>query len=177
MDCSPPGSSVHGISQPGILEWVAISFFRGPSRPRDQTRVSCTGRRPVHHWATLEALCHVSQDIKGEDASFRSCWWRLINTKMTPNRQSSKLRTQCPEGQIYSDGIQLWLQNQYGSNGETFYQKNWPALFRMMKDKGWGTVCDLKTQKEVDSAGRILDCILNHEKLSSLFAINGMMGW
>ena len=77
-------------------------------------------------------LCHVSQDIKGEDASFRSCWWRLINTKMTPNRQSSKLRTQCPEGQIYSNGIQLWLQNQYRSNGETFYQKTG------LHSSGWG---------------------------------------
>ena len=41
MDCSPPGSSVHGILQAGILEWVAVSFSGGPSRPRDQSRVSC----------------------------------------------------------------------------------------------------------------------------------------
>ena len=41
MDCSPPGSFVHGISQARILEWVAISFSRGSSRPRDQTQVSC----------------------------------------------------------------------------------------------------------------------------------------
>ena len=34
-DCSPPGSSVHGILQAGTLEWVAISFSRGSSRPRD----------------------------------------------------------------------------------------------------------------------------------------------
>ena len=34
VDCSPPGSSVHGISQARILEWVAISFFRGSSQPR-----------------------------------------------------------------------------------------------------------------------------------------------
>ena len=33
MDCSPPGSSVHGISQARILEWVAISFSRGSSQP------------------------------------------------------------------------------------------------------------------------------------------------
>ena len=39
MDCSPPGSSVHGILQARILEWVAISYFRGSSRPRDQTHV------------------------------------------------------------------------------------------------------------------------------------------
>ena len=40
MDCSPPGSSVHGILQARILEWVAISFSRGSSQPRDQTWVS-----------------------------------------------------------------------------------------------------------------------------------------
>ena len=39
MDCSPPGSSAHGISQSGILEWVSISSFRGSSRPRDRTLV------------------------------------------------------------------------------------------------------------------------------------------
>ena len=45
MDCSPPGSSVHGILQAGTLGWVATSFSRGSSRPRDQTRVSCiTGK-------------------------------------------------------------------------------------------------------------------------------------
>ena len=41
LDYSPPGSSVHGIFQARIVEWVAISFSRGSSRPRDWTRVSC----------------------------------------------------------------------------------------------------------------------------------------
>ena len=40
MDWSPPGSSVHGILQARILEWVAISFSRGSSWPRDRTQVS-----------------------------------------------------------------------------------------------------------------------------------------
>ena len=40
-DCSLPGSSVHGVSQAGILEWVAIFFSRGFSWPRDWTHVSC----------------------------------------------------------------------------------------------------------------------------------------
>ena len=39
LDCSLPGSSVHGILQARILEWVAISFSRGSSQPRDQTPV------------------------------------------------------------------------------------------------------------------------------------------
>ena len=41
MDCSPPGFSVHGISQARTLEWVVISSFRGSSRFRDRTWVSC----------------------------------------------------------------------------------------------------------------------------------------
>ena len=40
MDCSPPGSSVHGISQTRVLEWVDISFSSGSSQPRDQTHIS-----------------------------------------------------------------------------------------------------------------------------------------
>ena len=40
MDCSPPGSSVHGILQARILEWVAIPFSRESSQPRDRTQVS-----------------------------------------------------------------------------------------------------------------------------------------
>ena len=40
VDCSPPGSSVHGILRAGLLEWVAISFSRGSSQPRDRTYVS-----------------------------------------------------------------------------------------------------------------------------------------
>ena len=45
MDCSPPGSSVHGISQMRILEWVAISFSRGSFWPRNWTQVSCIAGR------------------------------------------------------------------------------------------------------------------------------------
>ena len=41
MDCSHPGSFVHGILQARILEWVATPFSRASSRPRDGTRVSC----------------------------------------------------------------------------------------------------------------------------------------
>ena len=45
MDSCPPGSSVHGISQARILEWLAISYFRGSFQPRDQTQVSCIAGR------------------------------------------------------------------------------------------------------------------------------------
>ena len=60
IDCSPPGPSVHGILQARILEWVAISFSGGSSRPRDRTQVSCTGRRILYHWDKPISLfyCH-----------------------------------------------------------------------------------------------------------------------
>ena len=55
MGCGLPGSSVQGILQAGILEWVAISSSRGSSWPRDQTRVSCIADRFFTVWATREA--------------------------------------------------------------------------------------------------------------------------
>ena len=55
----PTGSSVHRIFQTRILEWVAISYSRRSSPPRDQTRVSCfsyIGRQILNHWAMLLLL-------------------------------------------------------------------------------------------------------------------------
>ena len=52
MDCSMPGSFVHGISQGRTPEWVAISFSRGSSQPRNQTHISCTGSWILYHWTT-----------------------------------------------------------------------------------------------------------------------------
>ena len=54
VDCSLPGSSVYGIFQARILEWVAISFSRVSPWPRDQTQVSCTASRLFTIWATKE---------------------------------------------------------------------------------------------------------------------------
>ena len=58
MDCSPSGSTVHGIFQAIMLEWVAISFSRGSSWPRNRTHnscVSCTAGGFCTHWAIQEA--------------------------------------------------------------------------------------------------------------------------
>ena len=56
IDCSPPGSYVHGVLQARILEWVAMSSSRGSSQPRDQTQVSCIAGGVFAVWATREAL-------------------------------------------------------------------------------------------------------------------------
>ena len=57
MDYRPPGSSVHGILQARILEWVAISLSRGSSWLGDQTWVSCIAGSFFTVWATREADC------------------------------------------------------------------------------------------------------------------------
>ena len=56
LDCSPPGSSVCGLSQARTLEWVAVSFSGGSSRPRDRTYISCVGRRILYP-ITLSSPC------------------------------------------------------------------------------------------------------------------------
>ena len=56
MDCSLPGSSIHGTSQARTLECVAMFYSRGSFQPRDRTHVSCTGRQIPYHWATWESL-------------------------------------------------------------------------------------------------------------------------
>ena len=49
MDYSPPGSSIHGTFQARVPEWVAISFSRGSSRPREQMQVSCLAKHTLHY--------------------------------------------------------------------------------------------------------------------------------
>ena len=68
MDCSPPGSSVHGIFQARTLGWVAISYPRGSSWPRDWTHNSCTGRRVLYHCATWEAPGKPLEGFKGSQS-------------------------------------------------------------------------------------------------------------
>ena len=60
MDCSPPGSSVHGILQARTLEWVAISFSQ-LIIPKDQTQFSCIAGTFFTMWATREAWMHDNQ--------------------------------------------------------------------------------------------------------------------
>ena len=67
MDYSPPVSSVQGIFQERILEWVAISFSRGFSQPRDRTQVSCTAGGFFTLWVIREAPRRQSDLDKREE--------------------------------------------------------------------------------------------------------------
>ena len=82
MDCSPPCSSVHGILQARILEWVAISFSRESSGPRDWTHfpfVSFIGRRIFFFFLTTSATWEALKD--DTDATFPKSYF--LNLELT----------------------------------------------------------------------------------------------
>ena len=106
MDCSPPGSSVYGIFQERILEWVTISSSRGSSQPRDRTLVtcvSCTGRQILYHCATQSHKClgcYFTIMSKMHKLTFTSYknndkWMRHL-----PFRSFLSLTFLCPRGHI-----------------------------------------------------------------------------
>ena len=75
MYCSPPGSSVHGILQARILEWVAIPFFTGSSWPRDRTQVSGIAVRFFYHLSyqgSLSVLCSYQLVMRLNKKNFSS---------------------------------------------------------------------------------------------------------
>ena len=88
MDVSPPGSSVYGISQARILEWVAISSSRGSSQPRDRTHISC-------RWSAWDRQIFFLLTEPPGKASIRICpakniplWHRIILGNYRQRRSS-----------------------------------------------------------------------------------------
>ena len=105
MDCSLPGSSLHGILQARVLEWVAISFSRGSSRPRDWTPVSCIAGRRFNLWATREALSFFKSQPESHTSEMASpltlhlysqlmIWYTIVHWT-SPRQQPGILRWLC----------------------------------------------------------------------------------
>ena len=83
MDCSLPGSSVHGILQARILEWVAVTSPRGSSWPRDQTHISCLsciGRRGLTTSTTWVVLSYLPICILFPILKWFYCSYSLLQT-------------------------------------------------------------------------------------------------
>ena len=95
LDCSLPGSSVHGIFQARILKWVAISSSMGSFWPRDQTPISCTDRWVLYDWAEKELYIGGSRVSKRLhlafhcSISFSASLWR--KGRHSPQPQSPNL--------------------------------------------------------------------------------------
>ena len=136
MDSSLPGSAIHGIFQARILEWAAISFSRGSSQPRDQTRVSCIADRHFTVWVTREApnlltkvhlikamvfpvvmyRCESWTIKKAEcriiDVFEPLCWRRLLWVPWTARRSNQSILKEIdPEYSL--EGLMLKLRLQY----------------------------------------------------------------
>ena len=75
VDCSLPGSSIHGIFQARMLEWVAISFSRRSSQPRDWSPVSCIAGRHFTLWASREVLYGAWRRINNQEVKRRVVDW------------------------------------------------------------------------------------------------------
>ena len=84
MDCSPPGSSVHGNLQARVLEWVANVFSRGSSRPRDQTRVFSTAGRFFTVWAREACFFLKWHANRGQELKHRSVRTRKNHIRDLP---------------------------------------------------------------------------------------------
>ena len=93
-DCSPAGSSVHGILQARTLEWVAVSFSRGSSRPRDQTWVFLYCRQTLYRlnhqgspklWYVLIIKCFIWKEWSSFE--FTNMKWSVYIIRWKKNVQ------------------------------------------------------------------------------------------
>ena len=107
VDFSPPSSSIHGILQARILEWVTTSFSRGSSRPRDRTQVSHIAGRHFNLCATREAL-------KYKNTVSHKTFYR-----------DTELQTQVLTSKISKGGKEARLKEE-GGGGRRGGRKGWP---------------------------------------------------
>ena len=119
MDWSPPGSSVQGIFQAKILEWVAISFSRGSSQHRDQTCIACIGRWTLYHE-------HLGSPLSiGREYNYQRSW---RNWMRWPRNPSSLVmmegRHSLPSSKLGSCSWECsgWLATGMGLLSATFHQ-------------------------------------------------------
>ena len=114
MDCRLPGSSVHGIFQARVLEWVAISFSRGSSQPRDQTWVSHIVDRRLPSEPPGKSRKKEFNLLQGKNSTFLEAWEKetsnriskiIIIIKRQRNATQFKEQTRNTEVQINEEEI------------------------------------------------------------------------
>ena len=115
---SLPGFFIHGIFQARILEWVAISFSRGSSWPRDQTQVSCIAGRFFTIWATTEA-------------------WRILEWVAIPfSRGSSQPRDRTQVSCIAGRFFTIWAPEKPKNTGVG--SLSLPQRIFLAQESNWG---------------------------------------
>ena len=124
MDCSLPGSSVYGISQARILEWVSFSFSRGSFRPRDQTQVSCS----AGGFFIIRATRKAKPVIKGQ-----------IVYDLTHMKSFSSVQFSCS---VMSDSVTPWTAARQTSLFFTIYRNLLKLMFiKSVKPSNYLVLC------------------------------------
>ena len=164
MDCSLPGSSIHGIFQARILEWVAISFSRGSSQPRDQTQVS------PHCRQTLYRLSHQRSHNIFTGSKHTTLWewiWflKLVKSHLNPRKARathSSIAWKIPwteePGGLQSMGSQR-VGHDWATSLSLFTFMHWrrkwqpTPVFLPGESQGWGSLvgCHLWGRTESDT--------------------------
>ena len=109
MDCSLPGSSIHGIFQTTVLEWVALSFVRGSSQPRGWTQVSCIASRRFYRLSHQRSGCESWTIKKAERWRIGAfelwCWRRLLRVLWTARRSNQSILKEINSEYIISNSL------------------------------------------------------------------------
>ena len=150
MDCNQPGSSVHGISQARILEWVMISFSRGSSQPGDWTRfLHCryiryygATREPLgYQWEVYilkvkvvqlsPTLCNSMDYTVHESLKARILEWVSLPFSRGPSQCRGRTQVSCIAGRFFTSWITRTTNQsiQAGMQGRTWSQINFPLYY------------------------------------------------
>ena len=145
MDHSPPGSSVHGILWARILEWVAISFSRGFSQPRDQPRVSCIAGRFFTIWTTRGANVGLAEDFvqilqqrhrgKPECTFWPEQWNDVFISPSIPRSLPFSIKSE------YKTGSCMWREKEHSGTPVPYCLHQSPTIDG--KRESWMTRLDL----------------------------------
>ena len=127
MDCSPWSSSIHGIFQARILEWVAISFSRTSSQPRDRTQVSHIAVRRFNLWATREAHQKTLDLFLFWKKKIRR---RSFSRALSPLSGNTLINWARPvfmllENNVFSCIVYHWKNSSTWNNGSHFFSLQW----------------------------------------------------
>ena len=130
MDCSPPGSSIHGIFQARVLEWVVISLSRGSSLPRDRTRVSRIVSRHFYH------LSH-------QGSKFHFCHLLTCCVTLGGSFSLSEVRSQCSKSHGWA-GHSFSLttsakRTMGGKKGSVWLRSFEPVMWGTPQRSHWGS--------------------------------------
>ena len=118
MDCGPSGSSVHGIFQARVLEWIAISFSRGSFRPRNRSQVSRIAGRRFYRLSLLQIKCDQKAVLKPSHIQGKK-----------PNQVTE--HPKCNQGKKERSGKRLSLRLSQKSQDESLQLRFWDKIYLM----------------------------------------------